>query len=257
MNTRMADENERDERLGRMLRQAWPGPDCPPPEAYLRDAELSDAERARVESHAGVCPACAAERELARGFDADTALDEDTSAIVQRLRDDAPWHRRTTTVSSLEQARDRRSRPRRAFIGIPLAMAAAVLVAIGAITQLLGPNAPPIGAPGAGTVMRGSEIETGAPDGDISQRPDVLQWRDVPDAASYRVTILGVDGDPVWSGTSAGSPAQIPDAALTAMHPTVLYRWQVEAMNANGARIAWSKPKPFRFGAASGDSPQE
>ena len=255
MNTPMADENERDARLGRLVMQAWPGPDCPPPEVYLRDADLSDAERARVESHARVCPACAAERELARSFDADAALDEDTSAIVQRLRDEAPWHPRTTTVSSLDQARDRRSQRRRSFIGIPLAMAAAVLVAIGAITQLLGPHAPPIGAPGAGTMMRGSEIETVAPEGDIPQQPDALEWRDVPDAASYRVTILGVDGDPVWSGTSAGSPAQLPDAALTAMHPTVLYRWQVEAMNANGARIAWSKPTPFRFEAAPGDSP--
>jgi hypothetical protein len=136
-------------------------------------------------------------------------------------------------------------------------MAAAVLVAIGAISQFIGSNAPPIGAPGAGIAMRGSDIETVAPEGDIPQAPAALQWRDVPDAASYRVSILGVDGDPVWSGTAGASPAQLPEAALTAMHPTVLYRWQVEAMNANGARIAWSKPTPFRFEAASGDSPQE
>ena len=76
-------------------------------------------------------------------------------------------------------------------------------------------------------------------------------------ALIVHVTILGADGDPVWSGSTAASPAQLPDAALTAMHPTVLYRWQVEAMNANGQRIAWSKPTPFRFEAGSGDSPQE
>jgi hypothetical protein len=106
-------------------------------------------------------------------------------------------------------------------------------------------------------IMRGSEIEAVAPEGDIAQEPGALQWRNVTDAASYRVTILGVDGDPVWSGSAAGSPAELPDAALAAMHATVLYRWQVEAINANGQRIAWSKPTPFRFEAGSGDSPQE
>jgi|KBSSwiStaDraftv2_1062776.scaffolds.fasta_scaffold61863_2 hypothetical protein len=256
MNTPTADEHEHDARLAHMLRQAWPGLDCPPPEVYLPDAELSDAERARFESHARTCPGCAAERALARSFEAGAPVDDDRDAIVQQLRDEAPWRSRPATVTTIGHARSGGRTRRRSFIGLPLAMAAGVLLAVGVVFQLVGRQAPPIGAPGTG-IMRGSEIETVAPEGDIAQEPDALRWHDVHDAASYHVTILGVDGDPVWSGSTAASPAQLPDAALTAMHPTVLYRWQVEAMNANGQRIAWSKPTPFRFEAGSGDSPQE
>jgi hypothetical protein len=258
MNTPTADEHEHDARLSRLLTQAWPGPDCPPPEAYLPDADLSDAERARVESHARTCPGCAAERALARSFDKDAASDEDADAIVRKLRASAPWRQHLASVSTLGQARAGGRTRRRLSFGLPLAMAAGVLLAVGAVFQLIGPSAPPIGAPGTGMILRGSEIETVAPAGDVAQAPDALSWREVPDAASYRVSILGVDGDTLWTGTAAGSPAVLPDAALTAMHPAVLYRWQVEAMNTNGTRIAWSKPTPFRFeGAATPDSPQE
>ena len=245
MNTSTADEHEHDARLGRMLRQAWPGPDCPPPEAYLPDAELSDAERTRVETHARTCPGCAAERALARSFEAASAPDSDRDAIVQQLRAAAPWRARPATVTSIDRARSAGPAPRRrSIVGLPLAMAAGVLLAVGVVFQIVERQAPPIGAPGTNMIMRGSEIETVAPRGEIAEAPDALQWRDVPDAASYRVTILGVDGEPVWSGNATGSPAQLPDMALTSMHPTVLYRWQVEAMNANGQRIAWSKPTP-------------
>jgi hypothetical protein len=258
MSTPTADEHEHDALMSRLLTQAWPGPDCPPPEAYLPDADLSDAERARVESHARACPGCAAERALARSFDADAAGDADSDAIVQTLRANAPWRPRVASASTLERTRGAGRPRRRLSFGIPLAMAAGVLLAVGAIFQIVGPDAPPIGAPGTGMIMRGSEIEAVAPAGDIAQAPDALSWHEVPDAVSYRVSIVGVDGDTLWSGAAAGSPAVLPDAALTAMHPAVLYRWQVEAINANGARIAWSKPTPFRFEeAATGDSPQE
>jgi len=254
MNTPMDEEQEHDTGLRKLLERAYPGPDCPPPEVYLPDAALSAAERSRVEAHARDCPACAAERELARSFDASGKPSEDAEAIVQKLHDSAPW--KAGKVTPIGVARPRpmeRSRRRPAFMGLPLAMAAGVLIAVGAALQLLGPHAPPIGAPGSGSAMRGADIEVMTPAGDVATAPSELDWRDVPNAVSYRVSILGVDGEPLWNETVSQSPAMLPQSASNTLHASVLYRWQVEALDANGTRIAWSKPTQFRIAAGSNE----
>lgn len=247
--------DERDGPLHALLARAYPGPDCPPPEAYLPGAELSDAERARIEAHARACPACAAERELARGFAEPVRTEADNEAIVQKLQASAPWHARAASSSNVTPIGGRRARRRRSFMGLPLAMAAGILIATGAALQLLGPHAPPIGAPGSGNALRGAAIEVVAPAGDVREVPRELDWRAVPDATSYRVSIVGVDGEPLWNETVTGSPAMLPATAANALHGAVLYRWQVEALDANGARIAWSKPTEFRIAARTGEPP--
>ena len=54
--------------LSESLREAMSHDDCPSPEDYLRleSGEATPEERRRLEEHAGRCPACAAERDLAR-----------------------------------------------------------------------------------------------------------------------------------------------------------------------------------------------
>jgi hypothetical protein len=256
MNTTMDDEHEHDRGLKGLLERAYPGPDCPAPEAYLPDAVLSAEERARIETHARTCPACAAERELARSFAVPAGVSEDAEAIVQRLREDAPWKARSKGVSPSGRQRALvRGRRRRSFMGLPLAMAAGVLLAVGAALQLLGPHAPPVGAPGSGSSMRGSAIETVTPAGEVGAVPSELRWHEVPNAVSYRVSILGVDGEPLWNETVSGSPAMLPQPASSALHALVLYRWQVEAFDANGVRIAWSKPTAFSITAGAGEPP--
>jgi hypothetical protein len=246
-------EEELDTGLRELLERAYPGPDCPPPEVYLSDAALNAADRSRVEAHARTCPACAAERELARSFDATGKQSEDAEAIVQKLQTSAPWKSRKVTPMSGRPRTTERNRRRPAFMGLPLAMAAGVLIAVGAALQLLGPHAPPIGAPGTGSAMRGADIEVMTPAGDIATAPDELDWQDVPNAVSYRVRILLVDGEPLWTETVAGSPAKLPQLTASALHASVLYRWQVEALDANGTRIAWSKPTQFRIVAGESD----
>jgi hypothetical protein len=264
MNTPMDEEREHDRGLEGLLERAYPGPDCPAPEVYLRDAVLSDDERARVEAHARTCPGCAAERALARSFDEQAGVSEDAEAIVRQLREDAPWKKtRSAAAPQTESGRHtpgwgraaRQGRRRRSFMGLPIAMAAGVLLVLGAALQLLGPHAPPIGAPGSGTAMRGSEIEAISPSGDVTVAPQSLDWRQVQNAVSYRVSILGVDGEPLWNETVSGSPATLPESESSALHASVLYRWQVEAFDANGVRIAWSKPTPFRITAQGNEPP--
>jgi hypothetical protein len=251
-----ANDEEIDPRLRELLTRAYPGPDCPPPEAWLPDAPLTSEERERLEAHTRVCPACAAERELALAFAADEAenkdaqLSRDTDAIVRRLRDHAPWRARAARPSAPRELRSSLRWRRRSFPTVPLALAAGIVLTLGVVLRVVGPNAPPLGAPGTGAVMRGGDIETTTPAGEVASVPVDLRWREVPGAASYRVSVVGVDGEPVWSATVAGPPAELPESVAATMHASVLYRWQVEAMDGNGARIAWSKPTQFRIESA-------
>jgi len=253
MSNSTTNDDEIDPRLRELLARAYPGPDCPPPEVWLPDAALSAEERARIEAHAQTCPACAAERELAVAFAGDdpakkdAALSKDTDAIVRRLKDNAPWRSRAAPASTPIDLRSRARRRRGPFPGVPLALAAGIVLTLGVVLRVAGPHAPPLGAPGAGAVLRGGEIETSSPAGDVASAPESLRWREVPGAASYRVSVIGVDDETLWSATVAGPPAELPESTLATLHASVLYRWQVEALDGNGARIAWSKPTPFRI----------
>ena len=111
----------------------------------------------------------------------------------------------------------------------------------------------PVGAPGTGAVMRGNEIEVVGPAGELPAVPGALTWIDVPDAASYRVSILGVDGEELWSERISGSPATLDETSKSTLHPAVRYRWQVEALDAEGTRIAWSNITPFRIQPGTGE----
>jgi hypothetical protein len=254
MTTPIADENGMDSELERWLARAYPGPDCPPPEAWLSDSGATDAERARLDAHADACPACAAERALARAFEAGGEPSADVEAIVARLRKGAPWRQADVAPISFATRRSGRRRPLATFLALPLAMAAALVLAVGAILRFGAPGAPPVGAPGTGAVMRGNEIEVVAPRGELAAVPEALTWVDVPDAASYRVSILGVDGEELWSERVSGSPATLDETSKNTLHAAVRYRWQVEALDADGARIAWSNATPFRIRPGAGEA---
>lgn len=241
----------RDAHVARLLEQAWPGPECPPPEAFLADAALSAEERARIEAHADVCPACGAERTLARAFGAPTMASPEAQAITETLRARAPWR---ANEAKPDPRFETRRRMRRFAVAVPFALAAAVVLGIGVVLQFGAPGAPPVSAPGTGAVMRGSTIDVVAPAGDVGALPDELEWEPVPDAASYRVAIIGVDGETLWQATVEEPPAAIPPETRANLHPSVRYRWQVEALDERGARIARSEATAFRAETGSGGS---
>ena len=48
--------------------------------------------------------------------------------------------------------------------------------------------------------------------------------------------------------------ARLPEGVASGLHPAVVYRWSVEALDERGARLAASEPVPFQV-RPPGESP--
>ena len=248
---------------------------CPPPEAFLADelAALTPEQRRTLEAHAEGCPACRAERELARAFDEGEAgaAAEDVEWVVARLRGattsiatPAPLHSREDTTSAAAAAPiaaepaggmppGGRVGPLRRRHAAPawtrLAAAAAIVVAAGLALFTAYDRPPGLPEPPRGGVVRGGEVEAQAPIGEIAEPPRELRWRPVEGAASYRVRLIAVDGDPLWDDRVMAPPAAIPPAVVATLHRAVSYDWIVEAEASDGKVLARSAQARFRIRA--------
>lgn len=242
------------QRIEDWLREAY-GPDrgCPPPEAYLKDSldGMSDAERERIRDHASRCPACAAEQELARGFDATPEEAEacrgDIDFVVSRLRSPVAD---VATVVPLEKARSRMAwwQASRTWY----AAAAVLVVAVfGAVLTLRSP-APMLPSRGEDAVVRGGRMVVGEPVGELTAMPRTLRWEAVEGAANYRIRLMKVDETALFEYMIADLSVDLPRDVREQMHPAVVYFWQVEAIDPEGNRIAWSDRVQFRVRPGAG-----
>ncbi len=250
------------------LRGAF-GADCPAPEVFL-EAEwvrLSEAERARIEAHAAICPACAAERDLAGQWDlpvdAGDLEGEDLAFVVRRIEEAqaeeiAPARSnvvafpvgrtssasRSAVVAENEPVR----RSRRSFAGWGLALAALLALGIGLSIELSRRDLPSLpGAPGGEETYRGSTVLLQGPEGELAKAPQVLGWEPVTKATSYRVTITDPLGEEIWSLAAHTSPVVLPAAVRERFETAVVYSWTVEALDSRGARLAGADPFRFRI----------
>jgi hypothetical protein len=232
---------------------------CPPPEAFLEEemASLSPAERRALETHADRCPACAAERDLARLFDAapeEAAVrPEDLSFVVSRLEKAEPVRPVSPNVVPFAPPRkERKEEAPRSRSLFRLAAAAVLVIGAGLGYQAFHapssnlPALPAPAAPGSAGVMRGSEVEAVAPLGEVAEIPRQLRWVPVAGAGSYRLRITAVDGTVLWAGTAPSPPALLPADVAGRLHRAVLYSWTVEALDPSGARLASSEPVHFK-----------
>ncbi|HEX6902071.1 MAG TPA: zf-HC2 domain-containing protein [Thermoanaerobaculia bacterium] len=240
--------------LGAWLRESYENAGCPPPEAFLEEemAALSPADRRRLEEHADRCPACAAERDLARAFDTGPAglPAADVEFVVSKLEkaggDAAGPRGRVVKFPSRAPAVPA---PRRTSAPSWWRMAAVLFVVLGAalLFQLTRPGGPPpLPAPESGGVFRGGEVEVVAPVGEIAVIPDELIWVRTEGARSYRVRLLAVDDTVLWETKVPAPPARLPAEVFKSLHPAVAYTWTVEALGPAGERLAVSEPVRFR-----------
>jgi len=255
--------NENDPRLplGEWLRAAYAGKDagCPPPEAFLEAETATPEERRRLDEHAGRCPACAAERDLARLFAApETAgvSGADLDFVVARLEEASPVRASRPAGQVVPfPAPPARPAPRRAagqpWTGQLWKIAAALILVVGGgllfqLTQSPQGGPPSLPAPQAGGPVRGGEVETISPSGDVGGIPAELRWTPREGARSYRVRLSAVDDTVLWEATVPAPPARLPAEVVARLHRAVAYTWTVEALDASGARIAASEPVRFR-----------
>lgn len=225
--------------LSDSLRSAWDG--CPPPEDWLRleTGEATPEERRRLEEHAARCPACSAEREMARLFAEapDGVQDEDVGYVVSKLE------ALNLPAQPVPLAFPSRRRPALVWAA---RLAAVVVLALGVALLFRAGQAPPLPDPGTGEVYRGGQVRPIGPSGEISAMPREFRWEDVEGARSYRVTLRAVDDAVLWQETVTAASARLPEDVARGLHPAVLYRWSVEALDGRGARLAASDLVGFR-----------
>jgi hypothetical protein len=249
--------------LSDSLHSSWsPETGCPTPEDWLRleTGEVTAEERRRLEEHAARCPACASEREMARLFaeapaigEENTVRDEDVDYVVAKLEAlDLP--RQPIPLAKVGPIPPHpHPLPRAGGEGVrrrPVAvwaarLAALIVLALGVGLFFRAGQAPPLPDPGAGEVYRGAHLRPIGPSGEISEMPREFRWEDVEGARSYRVTLRAVDDAVLWQETVTAPSARLPEGVARGLHPAVLYRWSVEALDERGARLAASEPVRF------------
>ena len=246
--------------IAEWLRLAYAGrEECPPPELFLEAewAGLADDERERVRRHLAVCPACAAERDLAAAYEAPPIPDPNAEKALARLF--ARLGGESRGGSAIPRRSAGRILPFRLRRQL-LALAAAALVAVStAVLLLYRGGAPPLPDPPASDVLRGARVVPVAPLGEVPAPPATFRWREVEGAVSYRLTLSAVDDAVLWSGTAVGASLSPPAAVRERLDQRVVYFWRVEALDADGARLAGSEPARFRWIAApeSGLGPED
>ena len=226
--------------LADWLREAYAGSEagCPPPESWLAEelAALTPVERAALERHAATCPACAAERELARAFDEAGTLAEPTAAPA--LGPAAGNSRRGEVVPFPGRA---------ARSVLRLAAAAALVVAAGLTFRAVYSPSPSLPPPPGGVVFRGGEVEIIGPAGELQEAPAELRWRSVTGASAYRVRLEAVDGTEIWQNRVTTAQVHMPEVIAQRLQPAVSYAWTVEALAVDGHVLARSTPSRFRI----------
>ncbi len=239
--------------LEEWLSAAYASPEagCPPPEAYLEaeTAPLAAEAKRALDRHADGCPACAAERDLARLWDGAPqeagVQSEDLEQVVARLEEASPVRKPAmATVTPFPVPRRPAPAPSRDFSR--LAAAAVLLLVAGLGWRSFYQPEPPLPPPESGGAVRGAAIEALAPRGELEEIPAELRWDPWVGAHSYQVRMVAVDGTLLWQGSVAGPPALLPRAVVARLHRAVTYTWTVEALGKDGGVLAVSEPVRFR-----------
>jgi hypothetical protein len=128
---------------------------------------------------------------------------------------------------------------RRAF-WIALSIGAAVAVATAIVVVVpRGQSVVPSG------VVRGSELAAAAPAGPVAAVGE-FSWVSPFDTAAYRVTVLDAAGAVAFSTFTSQPRVTMPRNQAARLAPG-RYSWTVQAFDAQGRRIAVSRPQSFEI----------
>jgi hypothetical protein len=144
---------------------------------------------------------------------------------------------------------------RRSWWLVPVA-AALIIAAVG-IAFLHRSREPQLRAHvGKGPVVyRSQEIEVIAPAGELPDAPKTLQWKAFAGASGYKVSIMEVDQEALWSGETSDFVLTIPAAIRARMSPGKPLLWRVTALDSQGRTLASSQMQRFSIQLKSSRSP--
>jgi hypothetical protein len=240
-----------DESAEKRLYKTALGPEDGCPNAGQLEQFLMEgpAPPSALAAHVESCAFCRTEVQLLREFHAGSPRETETAAvqaIASRLRARSNEIFKREAPSAATREPWWRTFWRAPWFS-PAALAAAavlVVVAIGLQTRISPPALrPPSAEP---EVLRSNAIIVTAPSGDVAQPPAEIRWQPSPGASRYKVRLLEVDGQEIWSAETAESMVQIPAAIRARIVPAKTLLCQVSAFDESGRQVAISDTVRFR-----------
>lgn len=166
--------------------------------------ELDIGARARVQAHAGACPACAA---LVRGV---TLLQDG----ARQFDPGAPRVTRTTTRT----------------LWIPIGVAAAIAMAVLVpMVPMMTANRP---APSSTREGSGDAPVPISPAGQLTATPERFEWHPLKGASAYELLLFREDGTLLWQQRAAGTSL---DRRADLQLPPGRYYWRMRALSDESA----------------------
>ena len=240
-----ANENASDRTLERAIELALePGAQCGDPETWHRLAigELTGPRSEELLRHAGECPTCAAERDLARLFDSSRQQRSTSEFEVARISSKV----RSRMAGSGDQPSERHESKRRSA-SWSWAAAALVIMTAGVLLRQEAGRLPEITSPGSLGSVRGGQIELTFPVGDIMGQLDRFEWSRFAGSDRYELVVERVDGSIAWRLEPEASSVVLPAEIAALFSPAVTYRWRVRAIGSDGEEIGSSRQIEFRI----------
>ena len=228
-----------------LLRSALrPAPDCPPIEvlsAHLTGAEGNEA-RATAELHLGQCLHCRTELDLLHEFETG-AIRPDEAASVKWI---AERLKKGTEAPAAERATGWWTAWRLPKFALGLASFAVVtLLAVGISSEWRLRRSITQPVPEFGNeAQRTRQIET-------IEKPGFFEWKPVPGAVRYDLTVRTVDGDAIFHNSFTGTTLAFPPEVDVVVKTGKLLEWEVIARDSAGTEIAGSGVQRLRKAASS------
>ena len=214
-----------------MRKAIQPTPEC------LTEDRLRSPESESEKHHLEACLHCQAQRKLMQLFFSDEMTDEEAKNvnwIVNRLE--------RNPVAPVSRWRSWFSLPRLSAVSLAMASLLVVISVRMATRQAPSVDETSIGS----STFRSGAIKLNEPLGDVTSAPRRFTWELVAGATNYRVKLMEVDDNILWTKEINTSSIAIPDEVRAKIVFAKTLLWQVEATDASGKAIASSSPQRFR-----------
>ena len=202
---------------------------------YLK-GKLSDAGSAEFEEHFFNCPECFRKMEE-RAEILDVIRRRGASIFVPAADD-----RREPRVSLWGRAAA--ALTTRRWVAAAVGAAVLLVVVLGVVPRFKS-HAPEFALSGDETV-RGESLVLVAPVGRAPAAPAAFEWKAVPSAAEYHLT-LSSGSTVIWTTTVPEARVALPPDIKSGLRAGGHYSWQVKAYSAQGTLLAASPKEAFEF----------